>query len=249
MSGHSKWSKIKRKKGALDSKRGKEFSKLIKVMTAATREGGSDPDQNIRLKAAVDKAKEINMPQDTIARAIKRGSGDTDGAQYEEMIYEGYGPGGVAVIIETLSDNKNRTSADVRHALTKFGGSLGTTGCVQWKFEKKGIIEIPSEGIEEDKIMEVAIEAGADEVTEADGYFTVTCQPVEFETLKKALAEAGFTIEESNISMEPQATVTVDKKNAASVLKMMNLLEDLDDVQDVYSDFDIPEEIMDELED
>lgn len=249
MSGHSKWSTIKRKKGAIDAKRGKEFSKLIKVMTAAAREGGGDPDNNMKLRTAIDKAKEINMPADTITRAIKRGTGEIEGAQFEEMTYEGYGPGGVAVIVETLSDNKNRTTADVRHALTKYGGSLGTTGCVQWKFEKKGIITIPSAGIDEEKIMEVAIESGADEVTEEDGYFTVTCQPQEFETLKDALGKAGFKIEESELSMEPQSTVTVDRKNAAGVLKMMNLLDELDDVQNVYSDFDIPEEIMEELAD
>lgn len=249
MSGHSKWSTIKRKKGAIDQKRGKEFSKLIKVMTAAAREGGGDPDNNMKLRTAIDKAKEINMPADTITRAIKRGTGEIEGAMYEEITYEGYGPGGVAVIVETLTDNKNRTTADVRHALSKYGGSLGTNGCVQWKFEKKGIITIPSAGIEEEKIMEVGIESGADEVTEEDGYFTVTCQPTEFETLKQALTGAGFTIEEANLSMEPQATMTVDRKNAAGVLKMMNLLDELDDVQNVYSDFDIPEEIMEELAD
>lgn len=248
MSGHSKWSTIKRKKGALDQKRGKEFSKLIKIIANAARESGGDPETNTKLRTAIDKAKEINMPADTITRAVKRGTGEIEGAQYEELWYEGYGPGGCALIVETLTDNKNRTIADVRHAITKFGGSMGTTGSVMWKFEKKGVILIPSAGVEEDAIMEVGLECGIEDVVEADGYFNVSCAPADFDALVEGLKKAGFTIEESKVSLEPQSMVAIEKKHALSVLKMMDLLEELDDVQNVYSDFDIPKEIMEELD-
>jgi len=248
MSGHSKWSTIKRKKGAKDQKRGKEFSKLIKVIVSAAREGGGDPDSNSTLRTALDKAKSINMPQDTIQRAIKRGTGEIEGEQYEEMAYEGYGPGGIALLVEVLTDNKNRTTADVRHTMNKYGGSMGAAGCVQWMFEKTGLILVEAEGVDEDAIMEVGIEAGAEEVSEEGGYFRLTCQPQDFETLKKAVEDAGFNIEDASISMEPQTMVKIDKKQAETTLKLLDMLEDLDDVQNVYSNFDIPDEIMAQLQ-
>ena len=247
MSGHSKWSTIKRKKGAADQKRGREFSKIIKAITAAVREGGSDIDQNMRLRTLVDQAKSINMPQDTLKRAIQRGEGTLDGQQVVEKSYEGYGPQGVAVLIETLTDNTNRTTAEVRHILTKYGGSLGESGCVAWMFDKKGLIIVPTQGTDADALMDLAIEHGADDVEEENEFHVIMCAPEEFEGLRKAIEDAGIAIEEAKISMEPQTTVDVAEKNANSVMKIMNLLEEHDDVQNVYSNFDIPDEIMEKL--
>ncbi|HOO57424.1 MAG TPA: YebC/PmpR family DNA-binding transcriptional regulator [bacterium] len=246
MSGHNKWSTIKRKKGAADQKRGREFSKIIKVITLAARQGGGDPDQNATLRTAVDKAKAINMPADNIQRAIKKGTGELEGANYEEYVYEGYGPGGIAIIIETLSDNGNRTTAEVRHALNKYGGSMGASGCVQWMFDKKGIIMIPAEGLEEEQVMDAAIEAGADDVENQGDYFQVSTEPTELYNVKNALAEAGFNIESAELSMEPQTLVDVSSK-ADSVLRLLSVLEDLDDVQNIYSNFDISEEAMEKF--
>ncbi|HOX28426.1 MAG TPA: YebC/PmpR family DNA-binding transcriptional regulator [bacterium] len=247
MSGHSRWSTIKRKKGAADQKRGREFSKMIRVITQAARAGGGDPDQNATLRSVVDKAKSINMPTDTIARAIKRGTGEIEGANYEEITYEGYGPSGIALLIATLTDNRNRTTADVRHALNKYGGALGEAGCVQWMFSKKGVILVPSEGVDEEKIMEVGIEAGAEEVLEEGDFFKLLCSPSDLEPLKKALSGAGYTIDNAEVSMEAQTTIDVSDK-AESVLRLIDALEDLDDVQDVYSNFDIPDSVMEKLD-
>ena len=246
MSGHSKWSTIKRKKGAADQKRGKEFSKLIRLITQAARSGGGDVNMNPTLRTAVDKAKSINMPADTLARAIKRGTGEIEGAQYEEIMYEGYGPGGIAILIETTTDNRNRTTADVRHALNKYGGSMGEAGCVQWMFSKKGVILIPKAGVDEEKLMEVAIDGGADEVNDAGDYFQIMCAPNDLNAVKKALEDAKFTIEDAEVSMEPQTTIDVTDK-AETVLRLISMLEDVDDVENVYSNFDIPDEIMEKL--
>jgi YebC/PmpR family DNA-binding regulatory protein len=246
MSGHSKWSTIKRKKGAADQKRGREFSKLIRVITTSVRKGGSDPTNNSMLRGALDKARAINMPADTINRAVKRGVGEDGAAAYDEITYEGYGPGGIAIMIETLTDNRNRTTAEVRHALNKYGGSMGEAGCVQWMFTKKGVVLVPAEGVDEDAIMEIGLESGAEDVSKEGEFFSVTCPPNDLESLKKALEDTGFKIESAEVSMEPQTTVDVSDK-AASVLKLMNMIEDLDDVQNVYSNFDIPEEIMAKL--
>ncbi len=246
MSGHSKWSTIKRKKGAADQKRGKEFSKLIKIITNAARAGGGDPDQNAALRTAVDKAKAINMPSDTLMRAIKRGTGEIEGAAYEEITYEGYGPAGIALLIETMTDNRNRTTAEVRHVLTKYGGSMGESGCVQWMFTKKGVVLVPKAGVDEEKIMEIGIDSGADEVTEEGDYFQLTCSPSSLPAVKKAVEDAGFAVESAEVSMEPQTTIDVSDK-AESVLRLVNFLEELDDVQNVYSNFDIPDEIMEKL--
>ena len=246
MSGHSKWSTIKRKKGAADQKRGKEFSKLIRLITQAARAGGGDPNMNPTLRTAVDKAKAINMPADTLARAIKRGAGEIEGAAYEEIMYEGYGPGGIALLIETTTDNRNRTTADVRHALTKYGGSMGEAGCVHWMFTKKGVILIPKAGVDEEKLMETGIEAGADDVNDAGDYFQITCAPHDLNAVKKALEAAKFTIENAEVSMEPQTTIDVREK-AETVLRLVSMLEEVDDVENVYSNFDIPDEIMEKL--
>ncbi len=247
MSGHSKWSTIKRKKGAADQKRGKEFSKLIRVITQAAKEGGGDPEQNAQLRSVLDKAKSINMPKDTIQNAIKRGTGEIEGADYIELTYEGYGPGGIAFVVETVTDNKNRTTADIRYVLSRHGGTLGESNCVQWMFDRVGLVLVPSEGIDEDDIMEVGIEAGAEEVVEDGGFYRITCSPQDFENLKKAIADAGYTIDTAELSMEPQTTVEVDEKKVGSVLKLIGLLEELDDVQNVYSNFDISDEILEKL--
>lgn len=249
MSGHSKWSTIKRKKGAADQKKGREFSKLIKGIITSVREGGDDVDKNMRLRTLVDKAKAINMPKETLSGAIARGAGAVEGVIYNEINYEGYGPSGVALLIESLTDNKNRTTAEVRHILSKYGGALGEAGCVAWMFTKKGIILIPAaEGVDPDALMEVALDNGADDVAEEDEFHTITCAPGDLEPLRKALEAAGYKIEQAEVSMEAQTQVALDEKAAAQVLKIMNLLEDLDDVQNVYANFDIPEEIMEKLD-
>lgn len=247
MSGHSRWSTIKRKKGAADAKRGREFSKLIKGLSAAARQGGGDPNQNMRLRTVVDKARSINMPADTIQRAIDRGTGGGDSANLAELTYEGYGPSGVALLVEAVTENKNRTAAEIRHLLSKNGGSLGESGCVMWMFNKKGVILVPREGVDEETLMEVAIENGADEVNDDQNVFTIICSPQTLEALRQAIEKANFKVESYEISMEPQTTVKLDEKAAESVLRLMNALEEHEDVQNVYSNFDISDEIMEKL--
>ncbi len=244
MSGHSKWSTIKRKKGALDAKRGKIFTKLIRELSTAASIGGGDPDSNPRLRLVIDKAKQANMPKDNIKRAIDKGVGGGDQAAYEEFVYEGYGPGGVAVLIETLSDNKNRTVGEVRHVLSKRGGNLGASGCVAYLFEKKGVMNFDSEGIDGDALMEAAMEAGAEDLSdEGDGVEVVTL-PGELSAVQETLAGAGFTPASSEVSMVPSTSVKLEGKDAESMLALMEALEDLDDVQNVYANFDISEEEM-----
>jgi len=248
MSGHSKWSTIKRKKGAADAKRGKIFTKLIREITVAARAGGGDPDGNPRLRTAILAAKAENMPKDNIDRAIKKGTGDLEGASYEEAIYEGYGPGGVAIMLETLTDNRNRTVSDVRHAFTKNGGNLGETNCVAFMFDNKGVITLAKSGVDEDQLLEAALEAGAEDVNTEGDDFEVTCAAEDFEAVRQALEQAGFEFLVAELSMIPQTTVQIkDEKEAARVLRLMESLEDLDDVQHVYANFDIPEEIMERL--
>jgi YebC/PmpR family DNA-binding regulatory protein len=248
MSGHSKWSTIKRKKGAADAKRGKLFTKLIKEIHVAVRMGGGpDPDANPSLRTAIDKAKQNNMPNDNINRAIKKASGEGDGANYEESTYEGYGPGGVAVMVRTLSDNKNRTTAEVRHAFSKYGGDLGKDGCVSYLFDKKGLIVVDKEGADEDALMEAALNAGAEDMTDVESTFEIYTAPNDFETVRDAVKAAGFTLAQAEVSMIPQTTVQLTGKQAGTMLKLMELLEDNDDVQDVYSNFDISEEEMEAL--
>lgn len=248
MSGHSKWSTIKRKKGAIDAKRGKVFTKLIKEISLAARIGGGDPEGNPRLRAAVLAAKEENMPKDNIDRAIKKGVGAAEGgANFEELTYEGYGPGGVAVLVEVMTDNKQRTVAEIRHIFSKSGGNLGENGCVSWIFEKRGTILIDKQTIEEEKLMEIALEAGADDVRdEGDEYMIVTAMS-SFEDVRKAIDGQGIAYLEAKINMIPQNEVKLDMGKAESMLKMMEKLEDNDDVSNVYANFDIDDDVMEKL--
>jgi YebC/PmpR family DNA-binding regulatory protein len=244
MSGHSKWSTIKRKKGAADAKRGKVFTKLIREIATAARIGGGDVDANPRLRLACDKARSANMPKDNIARAIAKGTGTGEGEAYEEAVYEGYGPGGVALYLETLSDNKNRTVSDVRHILTKHGGNLGSSGCVGYLFEKRGVLSFKRSAVDADGLLEAALEAGADDVTESDEILEVVVAPTGFEQLKAALLTAGFESDRAEIEMEPTTTVSIDGAAAESMLLLADALEDLDDVQNVYANFVISDEEM-----
>ena len=248
MSGHSKWSTIKRKKGAIDSKRGKIFTKLIKEITLAARLGGGDIEGNARLRSAVLAAKEENMPKDNIDRAIKKGTGElAGGAAYEEVTYEGYGPAGVAVIVEVMTDNKNRTVAEIRHIFSKHGGNLGENGCVAWMFDKKGSILLDKKIVGEDALMEVAIDAGAEDVRDQEGEWEVITDPTAFETVKKAIEQKGWKYMEANVGLIPQNTVKLEAGKAEQMLKLMEKLEDNDDVQNVYANFDIPDEVMEKL--
>ena len=248
MSGHSKWSTIKRKKGEIDSKRGKIFTKLIKEITLAARLGGGDIEGNPRLRQAVLDAKEVNMPKDNIDRAKKKGTGELAGAAaYEETTYEGYGPAGVAVIVDVMTDNKNRTVAEIRHIFSKHGGNLGENGCVSWMFATKGSIVIDKKTVAEDELMEVVLDAGAEDVRDQGGEWEVITDTATFEKVKKVLAEKKWKYIEANIGKIPQNTVSLDQAKAEQMLKLMEKLEDNDDVQNVYANFDISDEIMEKL--
>jgi YebC/PmpR family DNA-binding regulatory protein len=247
MSGHSKWSTIKRKKGAADAKRGQAFTKIIKEIMVAARFGGGDVNANPRLRAAVLAGKAENMPRDNIERAIKKGTGELEGVNYEELTYEGYGPGGVAMFLEVLTDNKNRTVADVRHIFSKQNGTLGETGCVSWMFEKKGLMSLDKKGVDEDRLIEAALDAGALDVKDSGKEFDVTTEPSSFDKVKKAVEDAGFKTTYAEVTMVPQTTVRLTGKEAEQMLKLMENLEDSDDVQKVYANFDIAEEEMERL--
>jgi len=242
MSGHSKWSTIKRKKGALDAKRGKIFTKLIRELQTAARIGGGDPDSNPRLRLVIDKAKAANMPKDNIQRAIQKGIGGGEGDAFEEAVYEGYGPGGTAILIEALTDNKNRTVSDVRHVLSKNGGNLGASGCVSYLFEKRGMLVFEGEGLDGDALLEAALEAGAEDVVEGEGSCEVVTGPTELHSVKDALGGEGFTPVSAELSLEPSTTVKLSGKDAEQMLRLADSLEDLDDVQNFYANFDISEE-------
>jgi len=244
MSGHSKWSTIKHKKGAADAKRGKIFTKLIKEITVAARLGGGDPNSNPRLRTAIAGAKEQNMPQDNINRAIKKGTGELEGSSYEEVTYEGYGPGGVAILIEAMTDNKNRTVGEIRAILSKNGGNMGENGCVSWIFEKKGLIIVKDSAMDEDALLELALEAGAEDMQNTGGQFEITTSIENFETVHETLKEKNVPLEYAEITAIPSNTVPVDETNGRAVLKLMELLDDHDDVQKAYSNFDIPDEVM-----
>jgi YebC/PmpR family DNA-binding regulatory protein len=244
MSGHSKWSSIKHKKGAADAKRGKIFTKIIKEITVATRIGGGDPDGNPRLRTAIMGAKSKNMPVDNITRAIKKGTGELEGIQYEEHTYEGYGPGGAAIFLEAMTDNKNRTVSEIRSALGKAGGNLGENGCVGWMFEKKGLITVKAEAKSEDELMELAIDAGADDLQTVDEQYEITTAVENFEAVRKALEDAGVAMELAEITRIPQNTVSIDEKKGKALLKLMDILDDHDDIQKAYSNFDISDEVM-----
>jgi YebC/PmpR family DNA-binding regulatory protein len=247
MSGHSKWASIKHKKGAVDAKRGKVFTKLIKEITVATRMGGKDPEANARLRAAIAAAKAENMPKENIERGIKKGTGELEGSTYEEATYEGYGPGGVAVLVEVLTDNRNRAVAEVRHLFERHGGSLGAAGCVAWMFSQKGLIVLPKDQTDEEKLFEVALEAGAEDIKEEEKEFEVITEPSLFEQVKTAIERTGLTCALAEITMIPQTTTILEGKNAQQMLTLMELLEDNDDVNHVYANFDIPDEVMEAI--
>lgn len=247
MSGHSKWSSIKHRKSAADAKRGKIFTKLIKEITVAARLGGGDPDGNPRLRAAIAAAKAENMPKENITRGIKKGTGELEGAAFEEASYEGYGPGGVAVLVDCLTDNKNRTVADIKHQFDRYGGSLGEPGCVSWMFEKKGLIVIEKDKADEEHLLNLALESGAEDVKEEDTEFEVITAPSDFESIKQAIDDAGLAYTVAEISMIPKNTVKLEGKKAQQMLALMENLEDHEDVSHVYANFDIPDEVMEAL--
>ena len=244
MSGHNKWSTIKHKKGAADAKRGKLFSKIIKEITIAARMGGGDAEGNPRLRTAVNAARAANMPKDNVDKAIKRGTGEIEGVNYEEITYEGYGPGGAAVLVEALTDNKNRTVAEVRHIFEKYNGNLGEAGCVAWMFKKQGIVVITADGLDEDEVMEVALECGAHDVKKEGDTFEVAADPADVETVRKAVEDKGWKVEMAEVTMIPQTTVKLEGKKAEQMLKMMDALDDNEDMQKVFANFDISEEDM-----
>ncbi|ACL04648.1 protein of unknown function DUF28 [Desulfatibacillum aliphaticivorans] len=246
MSGHNKWSTIKHKKGAADAKRGKVFSKLIKEITIAARMGGGDPDANPRLRTAINAAKAENMPKDNWERAIKKGTGELEGVNYEEFQYEGYGPGGGAVLVESLTDNKNRAAAEIRHIFSKCGGSLGEAGCVAWMFDKKGYIVVNQSVTDEDTLMEIALEAGAEDVREAGDVFEVITQPDDYDAVKEAIDAAGIETEDASVTKLPQNTVEVTGKEAEQMVRLLQTLDDCDDVQNVYTSADIPDDAIGE---
>jgi YebC/PmpR family DNA-binding regulatory protein len=244
VSGHSKWATIKRKKGAADAKRGQLFSKLSRAILVAAKEGGADPEANTTLAAAIQKARDSSMPKDNIERAIQRGAGGGDADSYESMLYEGYAPGGVAVIASILTDNRNRTAADLRHIFTKSGGSLGTPGSVAWQFDRKGVILVDREGVDEDELMELALAGGAEDIAEDGTQWQVTTDPADFMAVRGALEEGGVAYSSAEQTMVPKSTVEVSEKEARQILRLIDELEDNDDVQDVYANFDISEEVL-----
>jgi len=248
MSGHSKWSTIKRKKGKADAERGKIFTRLIKDITVAARNGGGDETANPRLRSAVAVAKSANMPSTNIERAIKKGTGELPGVIYEEGTLEGYGPAGVALYIEILTDNRNRTVADVRHSLTKYGGNLAESGAVAWMFEKKGLITVPSEGLDEEAILMAVMEAGAEDLKSEEGFFEIVSSTEDLVKVKETLESSGIKYDSANLTMYPKNTIKVEGNHAESLLKILDALEDLDDVQNVYSNFDIDMSVLESME-
>ena len=249
MSGHSKWHSIKHKKGATDKKRGQLFSKLARAIIVAAREGGSDHAANLALQNAIEKAREASMPKDNIERAIARGSGAAgDGEAFEHITYEGYGPAGVAVFVEALTDNRNRTASEVRHVFSKSEGSLGESGSVAWLFERTGLVLVSADAVDEDELMLAAADGGADDVSQDGSVFQITCAAESVADVRRGLEEAGYTIESAQITMLPKTSVTVEDEAAARrIVRLMESLEDLDDVQDVYANFDIPEQVLEEV--
>ncbi len=249
MSGHSKWASIKHKKGAADAKRGKLFTKLIREITVAAREGGGNSDANPRLRLAIQKAKEANMPADNIDRGIKKGTGELEGVSYENVSFEGYAPGGVAVIVEGLTDNKNRTTSDVRSIFTKRGGNMAGAGSVAFQFEKKGVFLVKREDAKEDELLDIALEAGAEDLTSDEDFFQIICAPQDFDKVRTGLKGKNVKVESGELSMTPKNIVKVeDPETARKILALVEDLEDNDDVQNVYSNFDIPDEILKRIE-
>jgi YebC/PmpR family DNA-binding regulatory protein len=246
LSGHSKWSSIKHKKGAADAKRGQLFSKLSKAIIVAAKNGGGDPLNNLALQNAIEKAKSYSMPKDNIDRAIAKGSGaDADADAFESITYEGYGPEGVAVIVEALTDNRNRTAADVRHLFAKHGGNLGTDGSVSWQFDRRGVVVVPGEGVDEDELFLAAADGGADDIQLDGDVFQITSAPEQLAAVRGAVEEAGFSVDSAELSLLPKTTVEVDDEaKARQIMRLMDALEENDDVQDVYANFDIPEQLL-----
>jgi YebC/PmpR family DNA-binding regulatory protein len=244
VSGHSKWATIKRKKGAADAKRGQLFSKLSRAIMVAAKEGGPDPESNATLAAAIQKARDNSMPKDNIERAVQKGAGGGEGDSYESALYEGYGPGGVAIICAILTDNRNRTSSDVRHIFTKNGGALGTPGSVAWQFERKGIIVVDAEGVDEDALMEAALDAGAEDISEDGSQWQVTTDPAALAAVRGALDASGIGYVSAELTMLPKTTVQPSESEARQLLRLVDSLEENDDVQEVYANFDISEEVL-----
>ena len=247
MSGHSRWSQIKRKKGKADQQRGKLFTKLIREITVAARTGGGDLKINMRLKAALEAAKAASMPADNIKRAIQKGTGELPGETYEEVTYEGYGPGGVALMVRVLTDNKNRTAPEIRHVFEKNGGNLGQVGCVAWMFERKGVIQVDAERIGEDELLGPVLDAGASDMRRVEKVYEITTTPDEMESVRRALEERKVPVLEAEVSMVPLSTVRAEGKDAHAVLRLVEALEEQDDVQAVYANYDIPDEIIDAI--
>ena len=247
MSGHSRWSQIKRKKGKTDVQRGKIFSKILREITVAARNGGGDPKVNMRLKAAMESAKEANMPHDNIKRAIQKGTGELPGESYEEITYEGYAPGGVAVLVRVVTDNRNRTAPEIRKIFELHDGKLGATGCVAWMFERKGLIQIDAEKISEDDLLGRALDAGATDMRRVEKVFEITTAPAEMDAVRGALEKSGVPVQEADVSFVPQSTVRVEGKDAAGVVKLIEALEELDDVQTVYANYDIPDDVLEAI--
>ena len=247
MAGHSKWANIKHRKAAVDAKRGKIFTKLIRELTVAAKEGGSDPESNPRLRTAVATAKGANMPNDTIERAIKRGTGDIEGIVYNEIFYEGYGPGGSAVYVKTLTDNRNRTVSEIRRIFTKHGGGLGENGCVAWMFDLKGRIAFVGDSVDEDALFDLVIDAGADDVRTEDSEIVVITPTENYETVKRTVSDAGIQYESAEVTMIPQTSVRIEGRDAEHMIRLMEALEDSDDVQNVYANFDIDEQLLEAI--
>jgi len=248
MSGHSHWAGIKHKKAAIDAKRGKVWSKVARMIIVAARSGGGDPSANLTLRYAIDKAKAVNMPRDTIEKAVKKGTGEMEGVHFDEIVYEGYGPSGVAVIVEALTDNHTRTASEIKRLFERHGSSLGISGCVNWMFSKKGLITVNAANVNEEELMEIALSAGADDMQNTGSVFEITCDLSAYEKLIKALKDKGIATEVAEISMVPQSTVTIsDEKAARKIIALMEELEDHEDVQNTYSNFDIPNDIMERI--
>jgi len=245
MSGHSHWAGIKHKKAEVDAKRGKVWSKVARMIIVAAKSGGGDPDANLTLRYAIDKAKAVNMPRDTIEKAVKKGTGELGQVNFEQILYEGYGPHGVAIMVEVLTDNRHRTAPEIKRIFEKHGCSLGTTGCVNWMFHKKGLITVAVDKIDEDSLMEIALGTGADDMQNTGTVYEITCQPAVFEKLKQSLAEKNIPTELAEVSMMPDTTITVtDKETARKIISLMDDFEDNDDVQNTYANFDIPDDVM-----
>ncbi len=245
MSGHSHWAGIKYKKAVIDAKRGKLWSKIARIIIVAAKNGGGDPSTNLALRYSIDKAKAANMPKDTIEKAIKKGTGELEGVNFEEVLYEGYGPNGIAVMLEVLTDNRNRTGPEIKRIFERHGGSLGTSGCVNWMFSKKGLITVNTATVNEEQLLEIALGAGADDMQTNGDVYEITCDPGAYEQLKKALQEKEIPMEVTEISMVPQNTVAVNNAQIArKIISLMEAIEDLDDVQNAYANFDITDEVM-----